>query len=257
MSGPQRHVDVARLRALFTELVELSPAERRAALDEQCRGDEALRLELEKLLRAAETDDDFLEPPSAVSPLSQGSSFRLEDSQPRGLAAGAHLALDARGERVYCALASLQGDGVGAIERMRSMGPKLMALRNRCIARVREVGLTEVGDRGTSVYVLCSLPPAGRPLPPSLELAFLDPDSLTATAREVSSGVDEAHELGLLHGDLGRASLWLDGTGHLQVMGWGAAAIAAGPGPSERRATKALRLEKEALQVVLRSLASG
>src|SRR5438128_1912197 len=59
----------ARVKELFEAAVEIDPSQRAALLAEECGGDNALREEVESLLKSDEQADDFIEQPACAIPL--------------------------------------------------------------------------------------------------------------------------------------------------------------------------------------------
>src|SRR5438105_7745897 len=57
-----------RVKDLFEAAVDLDPNQRTALLDKECGGDEALRGELESLLKSDEQTDGFIEQPAFAIP---------------------------------------------------------------------------------------------------------------------------------------------------------------------------------------------
>ena len=71
--------DLARIRAVFNEAIDLRGAARSQYLDHACAGDGTLRASAEDLLAAAECDDAFLAPPTS-NPAAPDHATPLEES---------------------------------------------------------------------------------------------------------------------------------------------------------------------------------
>ncbi len=74
-----------RAKEAFAEALEVGPADRAAVLDRACRGDPALRAEVEAMLRAHEEAGGFLRDPSRGSP---AASSELPPHDPAGRVLG-------------------------------------------------------------------------------------------------------------------------------------------------------------------------
>ena len=57
-----------RIKELFEAAADLDPSQRAAFLEQECAGDEALRDEVESLLKSDEQTNDFIEQPAFAIP---------------------------------------------------------------------------------------------------------------------------------------------------------------------------------------------
>ena len=62
-----RDSDWKRIREVFEQALQESPGQIEAFLSDACGSDETLRARVEELLTAADGDDDYLEPVSALT----------------------------------------------------------------------------------------------------------------------------------------------------------------------------------------------
>src|SRR6478736_2765150 len=146
------------LRALFDEAAEIKSAEgRRAFLDQACGGDDALRAEVEELLRSDETAGGFLADPkrdasldSALVTLKEGDQvgrYRLVEKIGEGGCGVVYLAEQTEPvrRRVALKVIKLGMDTRSVIARFEAERQALAMMDHPNIARVLDAGTTEAG----------------------------------------------------------------------------------------------------------------
>jgi non-specific serine/threonine protein kinase/serine/threonine-protein kinase len=210
---------LARVREVYERAVDLSGSERDRVLAEACAGDDALRREVEALLRASTDAQSFLEhPPSAV------------DLNDLAAIAGADSGTFSRGDRfgAFTLVEPLGHGGMGvvylaeqdhprrtvALKLIRSpfLSPQLLKrfeqeaqvlalLRHPGIAQIYEAGSAPGPDGRLQPYYAMELV-RGKPL-----IAFAERERLGTRERLqlfalVCDAVQHAHQKGVIHRDL-------------------------------------------------------
>src|SRR5881227_3559237 len=92
---PMDAVTWEKAKDLITELLSLAPADREAYLREHCP-DPVLRAEIDAMMRAYETDPDFLEEPPRVNAVNDAEIDELADLTP-GTRVGPYVIIDRLG----------------------------------------------------------------------------------------------------------------------------------------------------------------
>jgi len=221
------------------EIIDLPEAERSAALDRLCGGDDALRLEVEQLLALDEEAVGFLEPPTdderlramvqtvAGSPDAIGP-YRVLREVGRG---GFGIVYEAEQRepierRVALKVIKPGMDSAGVLRRFAMERRTLAQLEHPNIARVLDAGLVPEGQPG-----------AGRPF---FAMEFVDGVPITEHAdreglglrdrlglvMQVCAATQHAHTKGIIHRDLKPANILVslnDGSPVCKVIDFGVA----------------------------------
>ena len=199
-----------RVAALFSEVVELPPAERAAWLDESCGDEPELRTEVERLLRAdAEVEGDYLEPPLDEAHLPPGTRIgRYEVGELLGQGGmGIVYAAHQRSPRREVALKVIRPDKLSptTVRRFRREAELLGSLQHSGIAHVFESGVEEVetedGRRLTLRYMVMELV-RGVPLLEFVERERLDRAARIELVAALCDAVSHIHEHDVVHRDL-------------------------------------------------------
>ena len=210
--------------SLFNAARELAdPARRRAFLDQACGADLALRARVERLLKAAETADDFLascapamEAAAGLQPSEESSSqdFRHSTDERVGSRIGPYKLLQKIGEggygvvymaeqerpvrrRVALKVIKLGMDTKAVIARFEAERQALAMMDHPNIARALDAGATEEGRP----YFVMEL------VYGSKITDYCDQNQLPVTERlkvfiQVCHGLQHAHQKGIIHRDI-------------------------------------------------------
>lgn len=226
MSG----VDWSRVREVFERALDAPPAQRRSVVQEACAGDEALRAEVESLLRADAVATGFMDRPLVESAADSGSHagrrfgpYELDEQigiGGMGVVYRAHRADGAYEQEVVVKLLrghALDGELHWRFERERQL---LASLRHPNIARLLDGGVGEGGQpflvmefvRGEDILTHCSRGALG--LAERLELFDA-----------VCAGVQHAHRNLVVHRDLKPAHAVIDEDGQPKLLDFGIATI--------------------------------
>ncbi|MFM9996845.1 MAG: tetratricopeptide repeat protein [Phycisphaerales bacterium] len=204
---------MANVRVIFTEAFERTGADRDDFVRQACGGDAELRQRVERLLAAADRDDDFLANPTqdsapaatqAAAPMREGPGTRI----------GPYKLLQLIGEggfgsvfmaeqekpvvrRVALKIIKLGMDTRQVVARFEQERQALAIMDHPNIARVLDAGATEAG-RPYFVMELCS----GVPI-----TAYCDRENLGIRERlelfvQVCLAVQHAHQKGVIHRDI-------------------------------------------------------
>lgn len=233
---------LARQRAIFEQVAELSPSQREAALVELCGSDPQLHSAVRSLLLAREADSAILDKPATVA----GVEDLLRD------VAAMH-AMPVAGQRLGgFVLRELLGEGgmgtvylaeqdsprrVVALKLLRApiFSDRMLARFEReasALARLRHAGIAQIYEAG----MLRDASLAGREQP-YFAMEYVQGKDLIAHASgmsdreklalfaKVCDGVQHAHQKGVIHRDLKPANIVVDGEGQPKVLDFGIAML--------------------------------
>ena len=247
---PERWQHIARIYEL---VVDQDPATRDAFLSEACAGDEALRVEVESLLRQEAADvvvdrpvwataaplfDDGpdLRPGATLGP------YRIEGPLGAGGMGEVFHGIDTRLDRRVAI--KVLPSGVALDEQMRARFARearaVAALTHAHICTLYDVGRHDEVDFLVMEYLegdTLAARLAGGRLPLELTLTY---------AIEIASALDHAHRHGIIHRDLKPANIMLTASG-AKLLDFGLAKfrLAAGEGPAEADVTRASSFESD------------
>jgi serine/threonine protein kinase/WD40 repeat protein len=219
--------------------LERNASNRAAFLREACAGDEALRQEVESLLRYEDAADRFLERP-VVEEVARLVTHHLESI---GNFQGRRLG-------VYQIEARIGAGGMGEVYRARDtklgrdvaikvLPPEFTRSADRRARLEREARLLaslnhphiaqvygfEESD-GIAALVMELVP--GETLDTIIEAHSLRPAHALAIARQICDGLEAAHEKGIVHRDLKPANIKVTAAGVVKVLDFGLAKAIAG-----------------------------
>ena len=226
-------IDWAKLERLFPDLLEL-PSERRSAfLDRHCRGESALRAELEAMLAASERDSVLDHVPQVraqgedeadgIQPLAADTrigAWRIVRMIGRGGMGEVYLAQRADGGFTQqAAIKLLHGDAARHAQRFEEERRILAQLSHPNIARLLDGGLH--GDRawmalefieGSSITEHCR----ARALPLSARLKLF---------HQICAAVAHAHASLIIHRDLKPSNILVNEAGQVKLLDFGIAKL--------------------------------
>jgi eukaryotic-like serine/threonine-protein kinase len=242
-----------RARAVFEEVAGLGPIERDGRLAELCRGDDALRADVESLL-AYDVPDDVIS--AIIGQAAQAAT------------AGASLHV---GQRLlhYAVSGELGQGGMGVVWKAtdRTLGrdvaikvlPSAVSKDPSRLARFDREAKVLASLNHTNVAAIYSLHESDGLR--FLAMEYIEGDDLTlhiargglslpdvlSIARQVADGLEEAHEKGVVHRDLKPANIKITPAGKVKVLDFG---LAKAMGPDIVREATEDSTSREALSAL-------
>ncbi len=146
--------DAKSVEELFQQAIDLPPDQRRRFLDERCGSDEALRLEVESLLRyEREAPESFLERPPGSAPVPADAPgtrigrYKIIEAIGEGAFGDVYLAEQTTPVRRWVALkvVKLGMDTKQVVARFEAERQALAMMDHPNIAKVFDAGATETG----------------------------------------------------------------------------------------------------------------
>ena len=236
-----------RVRAVFAQAADLPRQKRGEFLDGACRGDAALRAEVEELLAydsrfGAETDDDvFLKSPLVREPetILSSPSFRpLVDEPGLPLHIGRYRVLRRHGEGGMGTVYEAEQDNPRRTVALKVIRPELVSpelvkrfsheaqilarLQHSGIAQVYEAGMGEDGQPFFAMEFI-----RGMPLDEYARSRSLNAAARLELLAKLCDAVQHAHEKGVIHRDLKPGNILVDETGQPKVLDFGVAHVTA------------------------------
>ena len=232
-----------RADAIFDAALDIAPDDRPAFVDRACGDDAELRDDVERLLRAHDKSEAFLETPAAdfVAPMlrhaldatepespasrSRIGPYRIEREIGRGGMGVVYLAeRDDPTFRQRVALKVVRGtqsDGGASIARFLSERQLLASLEHPHIARLFDGGVT---TDGLPYYTMAYCD--GGSLADRLRVAgaLPVPEALRIT-RELAEALGAAHARGVVHRDVKPANVLFDADGSVRLSDFGVAKL--------------------------------
>jgi eukaryotic-like serine/threonine-protein kinase len=227
----------ARAQELFEAVVDLSPHERVALLDERCKGDRALRQEVEALLDADAQTDSLDEQPFAIPPDvfddvpedqiagRQFGPYEVVREIGRGGLGSVYLAIRSDGEyRKEVALKLIRRglDTDDILRRFRNERQILAQLDHPNIARLIDGGTT---DDGLPYFVMEYV--KGDPITVYAEVRRLSTNARLELFRKVCAAVTYAHQNLVIHRDLKPSNILVNADGEPKLLDFGIAKLVA------------------------------
>lgn len=235
----------ARITALLDEASRRPAAERSTWLAEHCE-DEAVRTEVLAMLRAYETDPDFMEQPAdvahavarAVSSGLEGrrlGAYRLGAEIGRG---GMGVVYDARrDDQEFDRRAAIKilpsWSGSDLAERFRLERRVLAGLDHPGIARLLDAGTT---DDGRPYFVMEFVD--GQPVDLWCRTQRLEPAARVALVERVSDALAFAHRHLVVHRDVKPANILVTAAGEPKLVDFGIAALLSAEGEAATGMTR-------------------
>jgi serine/threonine protein kinase/Tfp pilus assembly protein PilF len=229
---PERWQQIERL---FHSALAQEPAERAEFLKEGCAGDEALRREMESLLRSHDLGDSFIEQPASdlAADMLVCRRSKLEAEQRIGhyvikrlLGEGGmgqvYLAQDVRLDRLV-ALKLLPEQFTVDAERVRRF--EFEARAASALNHPNIVTIHEIGQSGSSHFIATEFID-GETLRDRLNSAPMALGEVLDVAAQVASALTGAHEVGVVHRDIKPENVMLRRDGYVKVLDFGLAKLA-------------------------------
>ena len=235
---PERWEQVARI---YDGAAEQPPAERGAYLDEACRGDDALRHEVESLLGqegtpvlidrpALESARDLLQPDAPLASGTRLGPYEIADLIGSGGMGRVYRATDTRLNRRVAikVLSGAIGPDPEARERFLREGRAIAALTHPHICTVHDVGQQALSESGPVIDFLVMEYVDGEALSARLARAPLPLHESLRYAIQIASALDKAHGQGIVHRDLKPGNVMLTKAG-AKLLDFGLARIVGSP----------------------------
>lgn len=215
-----------KIDELFAAAQALPAGERAAFLDRACEGDQELRAELESLLKAATSDQSFLEhPPAAPSdrpalkPGDKLGAFEIVECIGRGGMGEVYRARDSRLKRDVAikVLPPDFADDPGRRRRFEHEARAASALKHPNIVSVYDIGSTD----GVSWMVTELV--EGRSLREVLAKGAMPPRKAAEIGAQIADGLAAAHAAGLVHRDLKAENVMVASGDLVKILDFGIA----------------------------------
>ncbi|MFZ0751891.1 MAG: serine/threonine-protein kinase, partial [Pyrinomonadaceae bacterium] len=224
-----------RIKAIFHSAQECAPADRASFLDSACGGDDSMRQEVESLLAADETNEDFLRTPAYelmagiltdektefVAGQEVGS-YTILSSLGAGGMGQVYLAQDARLPRKV-ALKLLSAEVARDERRVQRFEQEAQAasrLNHPNVCMILEIGTAPDGRRFIAMEHI-----DGLTLRDLMEQRPLAPAEALDLAIQVAAALAAAHAAGIVHRDIKPENLMLRPDGYIKVLDFGIAKL--------------------------------
>src|SRR5215217_3985657 len=224
-----------RIKEIFQSAQELGATERVDFLDKVCAGDESIREEVEALLTADASNEDFLSAPAyefAAGILAdEKSEFSAGTKVGRytilcPLGAGGmgqiYLAEDAQlGRKIALKLISREfATDPRRVHRFEQEARAASALNHPNVCVIHDVGITETGRHFIAMEYI-----QGITLRDQLGRGTLKPLEALQVTLQVGAALASAHAIGIVHRDIKPENIMLRPDGYIKVVDFGLAKL--------------------------------
>src|SRR5690242_8402289 len=245
------HDSWKRIKEIFHSAQELDPAERSDFLDEACGDDPSLREEVEALLTADASNEDFLSAPAYefAASIIAGDEVEFSPGQKIGpytilcpLGAGGmgqiYLAEDANLRRkIALKFISPQfASDESRVQRFKQEALAASALNHPNICVIHDLGTTESGRNFIAMEYI-----QGNTLRQQLSRGGISVSKALNIAIEVATALSSAHASGIVHRDIKPENIMVRPDGYVKVLDFGLAKLTEPlPAPADTVATNVL-----------------
>ncbi|HEU4623778.1 MAG TPA: serine/threonine-protein kinase, partial [Steroidobacteraceae bacterium] len=259
---PAGQLDAARwqrVKEVFAAALERDAASRASYLDEACGGDTDLRAEIDSLIAAHETTEDFIEKPAAQRALGiqdaperswigrRIGGYRIVEEVGRGGMSEVYKAIrdDDEYHKEVAVKVLRQGyDTRSLLKRFKAEVQILARLDHPNIARLLDAGSTE---EGLPYLVMDYI--QGRPIDEYASVKKLDLTGRLALFRKLCGAVQYVHQHLMVHGDLKCNNVLVTEEGAVKLLDFGIARLlnptAPGVNVPDAKATSFIALTPE------------
>ena len=242
-SDPERH---QRVKAVFLAALAVAEGERAAFLAERCVGDDALRAEVEALLRANAGAGPTLE---AGFGLRAALEDLREEACPERIGPYVPQRLLGRGGMGEVWLATREGDTTGATFAVKRIASQSLNAEGRARFRREAAILSRLDHPGIARVLETGETAEGRAMLPWIAMEYVDgvplgrwaADSAPSTRERlemlarIADAVQHAHAQGVVHRDLKPENILVTAAGEPKVLDFGVARLVEGDErPTER-----------------------
>ncbi len=224
-----------QVRGIFHSALQHAPAERSSFLTSACGGDEALRQEIESLLKADEKDGSFIDSPAyeaaavllmedkaTLKPGQRTASYEIVSFISRGGMGEVYLAQDRRLNRKV-ALKVLPAALTREPDRLRRFEQEARAasaLNHPNIITIFEIASID------SFHVIATEFVEGQTLRQVLSGQPLSLSEALGIAIQIADALNAAHQAGIIHRDIKPENVMLRPDGYVKVLDFGLAKLA-------------------------------
>ncbi len=222
-----------QIKAIFHSAQDYAPADRASFLDRACGDDYSIRQEVESLLTADETNEDFLGTPAyelmagvlgdektEFVPGQEVGPYKILSSLGHGGTSEVYLAQDSRLPRKVAlkVLAAEIARNERWVQRFEHEARAASSLNHPNICMIHEIGTTEDGRRFIAMEHI-----DGLTLRDVMEQSQLAPAKAVDVAIQVASALAAAHDAGIVHRDIKPENIMLRRDGYVKVLDFGIA----------------------------------
>jgi TolB-like protein len=225
-----------KVKTVVQEALEMEPGERARFLAERCGEDDLLRSEAAALLRASENVGDFIEAPPAVKGFAIEKTALLPAKLPPGSSIGrytvetligeggmgeVYLASDPRLKRkvaVKVLPATLAADEE-RLRRFEQEAQAASALNHPNIITIFEIGESDSLNYIATEYI------EGETLSDRMQRRPLDLQDVLDVATQISSALQAAHKVGIVHRDIKPDNVMIRPDGLVKILDFGIAKL--------------------------------
>jgi len=223
-----------RSHELFVRAIDISDGERAGFIASACAGDDKLRREVEKLVRAIEDSATFLEVPAlsggarvpSVEPVRRETvgGYRIVRTIGVGGMATVYEAVQSTPHRRVALKVMRHGLArASAIARFRFETEVLAKMHHPGIAQIYEAGTHDEHDGVCTPYFAMELIEDARPLTDHARAADMPIRGRLELFASVCDAVHHGHQLGIIHRDLKPGNILVGRDGRTKVIDFGVA----------------------------------
>lgn len=224
-----------RIKAIFDSAQACAPADRASFLEKACGDDESLRREVESLLAADASNEDFLRAPAyefAVGMLAEGEAefaaghqigrYTILSVLGSGGMGEVYLAQDGRlGRQIALKLISADfARDETRVRRFEQEASAALLINHPNVCVIHEIGITQEGRHFIAMEHV-----EGMTLRDRMTLKQLQPAEALQVAVQVAAALEAAHAAGVVHRDIKPENIMRRPDGFIKVLDFGLAKL--------------------------------